>query len=84
MDSLLSLAEVIAAGSLGVGKRLPDDVVEFRARAGMKARPKPKEKPARAQLCGAEHLKKLEPSGQPNAPTSTPQNWTATPGIERT
>jgi hypothetical protein len=38
------LAEVIPAGSLGVGKRLPDDVVEFRVHAGMKVRPKPKEK----------------------------------------
>ena len=48
LDGLLSLAEVIPAGSLGVGKRLPDDVVKFRVHAGMKARPKPKEKPARA------------------------------------
>ncbi len=47
LDGLLSLAEVIPAGSLGVGKRLPDDVVEFRVHAGMKARPKPKEKPRR-------------------------------------
>jgi len=53
---LLSLAEVIPAGSLGVGKRLSDDVVEFRVHAGIKARPKPKEKSARAQPCGAEHL----------------------------
>ncbi len=30
---LLSLAEVNPAGSLGVGKRLPDDVVEFRVQA---------------------------------------------------
>jgi hypothetical protein len=44
LDGLFRLAEVIPAGSLGVGKRLPDDVVEFRVHAGMKARPKPKEK----------------------------------------
>jgi len=44
LDGLVSLAEVIPAGSPGVGKRLPDDVVEFRVQAGMKARPKPKEK----------------------------------------
>jgi len=71
--------EAIPAGSLGVGKRLPDDVAEFRVHVGMKARPKPKEKPppARAQPREAEHLKKFELSGQPNAPTSTPQNLTA-------
>ncbi len=44
LDGLVSLAEVIPAGSPDVGKRLPDDVVEFRVQAGMKARPKPKEK----------------------------------------
>ncbi len=47
LDGLVSLAEVIPADSLGVGKRLPDDVVEFRVHADMKARPKPKEKPRR-------------------------------------
>ncbi len=52
-----------------VGKRLPNDGVEFRVHAGMKARSKANEKPARAQPCGS---KKLEPPGQPNAPTSTP------------
>ena len=86
LDGLVSLAEVIPTGSLGVGKRLPDDGVEFRVHAGMKARPKPEEKPrrARAQPCGAEYVKKFEPSGQPNAPTSISQNLTATPGFNRT
>ncbi len=47
LDGLFGLAEVIPAGSLGVAKRLPDDAVELRVHVGMKARPKPKEKPRR-------------------------------------
>ncbi len=48
LDGLFSLAEVIPAGSLGVGKSLPDDVLKVRVHAGMRAQPAAKEKPHRS------------------------------------
>ncbi len=53
------LDEVVPAGSLGIGKRLADDVLKVRVHAGMRARSRAKEKPRRVFLPPARPLTEL-------------------------